>query len=157
LQVDTWPCLCSAWAHTALLTVSTDRAFPEHIADSCFSVIRLGHVYHSPTQGQEGCGALLGQRIGQCLALFQVSAPLCIDRGELTSTLNSPYFFVGGEHADRNGGILLAIFSIAVSCTAITIKYTLKWQNRVMEKLDTEEKPYTGSLEGVPKGYRFIA
>lgn len=71
--------------------------------------------------------------------------------------IGSPYFFVGGSNADRNGGILLAVFSILVSCTAITIKYTLKNQNKKMDRLDAEEKPYTGSLEGVPKGYRFIA
>jgi hypothetical protein len=71
----------------------------------------------------------------------------------------SPYFFVGDIQsiADRNGGIALAVFSILVSCTAITIKYTLKGQNRKMDRLDQEDKPYTGSLEGVPKGYRFIA
>lgn len=66
----------------------------------------------------------------------------------------SPYFFTIN---DRNGGIALAVFSILVSCTAITIKFTLKHQNRKMDRLDQENKPYTGSLEGVPKGYRFIA
>ncbi|KAJ9094094.1 hypothetical protein QFC21_006195 [Naganishia friedmannii] len=68
----------------------------------------------------------------------------------------SPYFF-SGANSDRNGGIALAVFSILVSCTAITIKFTLQAQNRKMERLDEEDKPYTGSLEGIPKGYRFIS
>jgi hypothetical protein len=73
----------------------------------------------------------------------------------------SPYFFVSASgsqsQADRNGGIALAVFSILVSCTAITIKYTLQAQNRKLDRLDEEDKPYTGSLEGIPKGYRFIS
>ncbi|KAJ9111496.1 hypothetical protein QFC22_006523 [Naganishia vaughanmartiniae] len=69
----------------------------------------------------------------------------------------SPYFFSDKVHADRNGGIALAVFSILVSCTAMTIKFTLQAQNRKMDRLDEQDKPYTGSLEGIPKGYRFIS
>lgn len=69
----------------------------------------------------------------------------------------SPYFFLDSD-APRyiNGGSTIAAFSFAVACGAISIKFVLKWQNRVMDRLDEEDKPYEGSLEGIPKGYRFM-
>lgn len=53
------------------------------------------------------------------------------------------------------GGIALAVFCFATCGTALTIKYTLKHQNRKMERLDAKGETYSGSLEGIPKGYRF--
>jgi hypothetical protein len=55
----------------------------------------------------------------------------------------------------RGGGIALAVFCVATAGAALTIKTVLKRENEKMRKLDEDEQPYTGSLEGVPKGYRF--
>jgi hypothetical protein len=69
----------------------------------------------------------------------------------------SPYFFPESDAPKYiPGGSALAGFSFMVAVCAITIKYVLKGQNRKMDRLDSEDKPYTGSLEGVPKGYRFM-
>ena len=69
----------------------------------------------------------------------------------------SPYFFPESDAPKYiPGGSALAAFSFMVAVCAITIKYVLKGQNRKMDRLDAEDKAYTGSLEGVPKGYRFM-
>jgi hypothetical protein len=69
----------------------------------------------------------------------------------------SPYFFLDSDAPKYiNGGSTIAAFSFAVAAGAISIKFVLKWQNRVLDRLDEEDKPYEGSLEGIPKGYRFI-
>lgn len=54
------------------------------------------------------------------------------------------------------GGIALAIFCIAVAACAITIRFVLRGQNRKMDLLDEQDAPYTGGLEGLPRGYRFV-
>lgn len=53
------------------------------------------------------------------------------------------------------GGIALAVFSIGVASMALIIKATLWHQNRKMMGLDEAGEPYVGSLEAIPKGYRF--
>lgn len=68
----------------------------------------------------------------------------------------TPYFFISTE-APRyeTGAILLAVFSGLVCVTAVVIRFALKHQNRKLDRLDAAKEPYTGSLEGIPKGYRF--
>lgn len=74
-----------------------------------------------------------------------------------TSMPLSPYFFLDSDAPKYiNGGSTIAAFSFAVAAGAISIKFVLKWQNRVLDRLDEEDKPYEGSLEGIPQGYRFI-
>lgn len=53
------------------------------------------------------------------------------------------------------GGIALSVFCIGVASIAIVIKFALRHQNRKMQRLDDEGAAYTGSLEAIPKGYRF--
>lgn len=48
-------------------------------------------------------------------------------------------------------------FSVHAPTAATTIKFTLRWQNKKMDQLDAQGKPYTGAIEGVPKGYRFTS
>lgn len=55
----------------------------------------------------------------------------------------------------KAGGIALAVFCFATCGTALTIKFTLMHQNRKMDRLDAAGETYSGSLEGIPKGYRF--
>lgn len=50
-----------------------------------------------------------------------------------------------------------SFFSVHAPTAATTIKFTLRWQNKKMDQLDAQGKPYTGAIEGVPKGYRFTS
>jgi hypothetical protein len=88
-----------------------------------------------------------------------------IKRGAALSLVNglanashffTPFMFPSSD-APRylGGGIALAVFCFATAGAALTIKAVLKRENEKMQILDENEEEYTGSLEGVPKGYRF--
>ncbi|WVR06119.1 hypothetical protein IAU60_003149 [Kwoniella sp. DSM 27419] len=68
----------------------------------------------------------------------------------------TPYMFPSSDSPRyRSGGIALAVFCVATVCTALTIKYTLIRQNKKMREMDEADETYTGSLEGIPRGYVF--
>lgn len=54
------------------------------------------------------------------------------------------------------GGVALTAFCLGTCMTATALKFILKRENRKMALMDERDEPYTGSLEAIPKGYKFL-
>jgi len=54
------------------------------------------------------------------------------------------------------GGIALTMFCLGTCMCATALKFILKRENRKMDRCDAQDEPYTGSLEAIPKGYRYL-